>query len=263
MLLREAVATVLVVTSLWGAAGATSKKGTLPPQALWDGAKLIVGGTIHNLRPAEGPYLLGTLRPAILFRGALSGQALEIRLYGPTEVENRCAIWFLRRTGDGFLTEEYPWVRQGPESFLVWPAELRDRILGRLAHTRSRAVAGLSLYLIRAPTAEGDPITAWVAVIGEPGSAAASTARVSIVSADLTVVFPDRTVRTWELLVSEGALGRTEYGSVRMLDIPATKMPQAVILSATRWAGHYALTAKVHLSPPEVGMIETALEFEE
>jgi hypothetical protein len=156
---------MLVVGSVACAKGTVQKKGSMPPDALWRGAAAIVGGTIHDLRDPTGPYFTATLRVGVVYQGDVAPDSVSVRIYGPKEKVGRPAIWLLRGGPHGLLTEEYPWTRVGPEQLLIWPADVRDRVLARLEHAYSENAEGMQLVIIRAPSAPGEPLLLWLALL--------------------------------------------------------------------------------------------------
>ena len=237
------------------------KKGSLPPQALWDDAYVVVGGTIHDLHEPNGPYVLGTLRPAVPFRGAKLPAEAPVRLYGP-EADGRSAIWMLRTTDAALLTEEYPWMRVGPETFLIWPPEVRDRVLAQLPHARRDGARGAHLYVIRAPSAPSESMLVWVALVEDPttgqGAGAALPER-----ATLRALSPGGAWKRWTLLVPQAAQRVSQHGSVRVLERRGSPLPQQIAVAPARGSrpgtvrveatfavpGQDSLTATLDISP--------------
>lgn len=224
-----------------------TKKGNMSPKQIWDGASLIVGGTIHNLTEAGGGYLRGMLKAEVVYKGSVPHDELIVRIYGPKEVPGRSAIWFFRGAPDGIPTESYPWFRRGPQLFLLWPSTIRERVLGRLEYASSSVVDDLQLFIIRAPGTRDKAVVIWIALVDSQGSASRRQQVPFASEPTLKVLGPRSKSVESTLQIPKRPQATSRSGSVRVLRRKDDNLLQQIIVSPKPLHGKYAITVEISL----------------
>ncbi len=235
-----------------------AKKGTLSAEALWSGAALIVGGTIHGLRPTGTGYLEGRIEPAVVFQGNAQEGEIRVRIYGSSESEGRSAIWLFRGSPDGVFEESYPWMRAGPKTFMAWPGTVREKVLARLPHARSHVVGGWQLFVIQVPTGRGDPLAAWAAIRG-PGDDCPFRVAATTLSATVAITRPDGSISRSSLAVHPKPSCTSTTGSVFIFEQRGATPTDQIVVDSLPSPGRYRISVEAMLPPSSKNRVAATL----